>query len=484
MTHSSCLASRQLLARLRPHRLSLAAAFCALTLQVQASPQLVATGSLSGLLHDQSGQSALLENGVAGDLLGGLGSGLAWAGGTTFIGLPDRGPNAKSWNSALDDTTSFIPRLQTLSLTLAPQAGKLPFALTAQLSSSTLLYSNTALNYGAATPSLNNAGKFYFSGRSDNFAAGSSLNASNARLDPEALRLSNDGRSVFISDEYGPYVYQFDRATGQRLKSFALPGNLAIAKPSSQGAAEIAGNSSGRVANKGMEGLAITPDGKTLVGFMQSPLIQDGGDGGAANRIISIDIASGATRQFAYNNYDALTKKNYNSSEILALNNHEFLVLERDGKGLGDDSNAKFKSIYKVDLANASDVSGLSGEASLLGKAPAKTLFLDIKKALNDQGITDDQIPAKLEGMSFGADITVGGAIKHTLYIANDNDFIATTAGGKSNPNQWFVFAFSDADLNGSVYLPQQISAVPEPQQAMLLASGLLAIAGLRRRRR
>ena len=30
--------------------------------------------------------------------------------------------------------------------------------------------------------------------------------------------------------------------------------------------------------NKGMEGLAITPDGKTLVGAMQSPLIQDGGD--------------------------------------------------------------------------------------------------------------------------------------------------------------------------------------------------------------
>jgi len=29
-----------------------------------------------------------------------------------------------------------------------------------------------------------------------------------------------------------------------------------------------------------MEGLAIAPDGKTLFGFVQGPLIEDGGDGG------------------------------------------------------------------------------------------------------------------------------------------------------------------------------------------------------------
>jgi hypothetical protein len=48
------------------------------------------------------------------------------------------------------------------------------------------------------------------------------------------------------------------------------------------------------VANKGMEGLAITPDGRTLVGIMQNALIQDANDGGAATkllRIVTIDIA-------------------------------------------------------------------------------------------------------------------------------------------------------------------------------------------------
>ena len=46
------------------------------------------------------------------------------------------------------------------------------------------------------------------------------------------------------------------------------------------------------------------------------------------------------------------------------MNSHELLVLERDGKGLGDDSKADVKRIYKIDLANAQDVTGLSGERS------------------------------------------------------------------------------------------------------------------------
>ena len=56
---------------------------------------------------------------------------------------------------------------------------------------------------------------------------------------------------------------------------------------------EITGNTVGRTANKGMEGLAITPDGRTLVGIMQTALIQDFNQGGAAAnllRIVAIDV--------------------------------------------------------------------------------------------------------------------------------------------------------------------------------------------------
>ncbi len=40
--------------------------------------------------------------------------------------------------------------------------------------------------------------------------------------------MSNDGKSVLISDEYGPYVYQFNRTTGKRMKAFKLPDYFAV----------------------------------------------------------------------------------------------------------------------------------------------------------------------------------------------------------------------------------------------------------------
>ena len=442
------------------HRPCLITALCAgafAASAAHATTDLIAIGTLSPPA-DLSGLTGLMENGAPGNVFGGIGSGLAWAGGNTFFALPDRGPNATAWTGGapFDNTTSYISRFHTVALILtqAPSGG-LPFTLTPTLTGTTLLYSPTTLSYGAVVPEANAPGKFYLSGRSDNFGAGDSLSDVHGRFDPEGVRMSNDGKYVYVTDEYGPYVYQFDRATGERLHTYVLPGYWAIPNLNSAGATEISGNTIGRVANKGMEGLAITPDGSLLVGFEQSPLIQDGGDGGRANRIVTIDVATGETHEYVYDNFLADTAKAYNSSEILALNNHEMLVLERDGKGKGDGSNAVVKRIYKIDLAGATDVGplGLSGEANLLPFAVSKTLFLDLKEALGAHGIAASEVPAKLEGMAFGQDIVIDGSTYHTLYVANDNDFLPDVAG----PNNVYVFSVSDADLAGSTFENQAL---------------------------
>ena len=464
----------------------LLAAFAALP--ASANVILLANGSVNGssagVNTDLSGLSGPLENGIPGNFLGGLGSGVAYAGHNIFLATPDRGPNATPYNSAVDDTTSYIARFHTLKLSLVAGAGgSLPFALSTKLTGTTLLSSKNPLNYGtgagldigSGVPGANSAGLNYFTGRSDNYGAGGSRNASNARFDPESVRVSNDGRSVFISDEYGPYVRQFNRQTGSLIKTFALPGNLDVANLSPNGATEISGNTSGRVANKGMEGLAITPDGKTLVGIMQAPLIQDAADSKTKKmvRIVTIDIATGTTHEYGYN----LTSGS-GVSDIVAVSNTQFLVDERDGKGLGDGSNAAVKQAFTIDLASATDITGLSGAAASAAVV-GKTEFLDIVTALTANGLSTAQVPAKIEGFAFGQDVSYLGGTYHTLFVANDNDFVPGIAG----PNQFFVFGFQDSDLPN--FIAQGLAgSVPEPSTWLSMIAGFAIVGTLLRRRR
>jgi hypothetical protein len=455
---------------------SIAVILGSIALALQAQPTLLAIGELdqtrAGTFTDLSGLKYTLENGAAANLLGGFGSGLAYAGGNTFLALPDRGPNATSFDSAIDDTSSYINRFHTITMHLTPnESGTgLPFNLTPEMRATTLLWSLSPLVYGTGTglgvgsgvPPVNNFLQHFFTGRSDNFdAAHNSGDANDARFDTEGIRVSNDGLSVFISDEYGPYIYQFSRLTGARVRTFALPSQFYVTNLSPVGANEISGNTVGRTANKGMEGLAITPDGRTLVGIMQNALIQDATAGAKKLlRIVTIDIASGhVTHQYAY-----LLTDGSGVSEICALNDHEFLVDERDGKGresngTGPGEEAKIKKLYKIDLANAVDVSAMDGPTAALN-AVGKTLFLDIVAVLTGNGIPAGEIPSKIEGVTFGPDIHEGKTTIHTLWIGNDNDFLENTedpAGNPIlNPNQIFVFGVADADLGGSTFVPQR----------------------------
>jgi hypothetical protein len=423
------------------------------------------SGSTAGPNKDLSGLTNTLENGVSADLLGGLGSGFTYVGKNTFLALPDRGPNAVSYSAPTDDTVSYIARYHTVKMGLQPNTGAgLPFTLAPQLVSTTLLSAAFPLVYGtgadvglpSGAPAANGPFRYYFTGRSDNFdSAQNSADVRDARFDPESIRVSNNGLYVFISDEYGPYVYQFSRITGRRVRTYRLPDSFYVATPKPTGSDEISMNLTGRTANKGMEGLAITPDGKTLVGIMQAAFLEDAIAGGAAGklvRIATIDIASGqTTHQYAY----SLTTGS-GVSEITALNDHEFLVDERDGKGLGDGSNAKIKQIFKIDLTGAYDVTGLDGANAAAHSVP-KTLFLDLVTVLTANGFTVDKIPAKIEGVTIGPDVDYNGVITHTLWIANDNDFLQDYSGPGTNPNQFFVFGFTDEALAGSKLVPQKI---------------------------
>ena len=97
----------------------------------QAQVTLLATGTLdqsrAGSFADLSGLNYSLENGAPANSLGGFGSAIAYASGNTFLALPDRGPNAISFNSNLDDTVSYINRFHTITMDLGHSSPALDF---------------------------------------------------------------------------------------------------------------------------------------------------------------------------------------------------------------------------------------------------------------------------------------------------------------------------------------------------------------------
>ena len=101
-----------------------------------------------------------------------------------------------------------------------------------------------------------------------------------------------------------------------------------------------------------MEGLAIAPDGAKLYGIVQSALLQDRGLNaglsrvGTNNRMVEVDVSTGEVREFLY----PLEDKGNGVSETAAVNDHQFLVLERDDRA---GAAATFKKLFLVDVAGA-----------------------------------------------------------------------------------------------------------------------------------
>lgn len=190
-----------------------------------------------------------------------------------------------------------------------------------------------------------------------------------------------------------------------------------------------------RRANRGMEGLALTPDGKTLVGLMQSTLYNPSKKeitNKCLIRLVTFDIASGDTKQFVY----LQNKETDSTCGIVALSNTEFVVIERDGNFSGEKETHKY--LFKIDISGATDVTGsdvqapegmlLNGktleqcsveELSAAGiKTVSKKLLVDLTEYLPNKYPHD-----KLEGLWITG--------RNSIAVANDNDFAVTVTDNK-----------------------------------------------------
>jgi hypothetical protein len=362
------------------------------------SLELVSIGSLAGDAVDALVLTPqVLEDGTPHNRIGGIGSGIAYTGvGTRYVAVSDRGPSGH---------TSYRDRYYQLDLSAKPRK----FAI--ELLSSVMLTDERQQSFVGASSQYPSAAR--------------DGEAVELRFDAEAVRVSARG-TLFVADEYGPYIYEF-AASGQRLRTVMVPAHFHVRSRAASGHEELPPfNHEGRQPKLGMEGLAISPDGTKLYGLMQSPLLQDhaldhdGQPKGLYTRLLEIDLATQHTREFVY----TLESKHHGTNEIVAINGHQFLVIERDWAG---DTFKAFKKIFKIDIAGATDVSvieSLPAKQLPKGVTPvAKEMFIDMRARAFD--IADPACPTKIEGLAFGPDLADG---RHLLLVSCDNDFQPTVA--------------------------------------------------------
>ncbi|PCI63567.1 MAG: phytase esterase-like protein [Gammaproteobacteria bacterium] len=257
----------------------------------------------------------------------------------------------------------------------------------------------------------------------------------NYGLDSEGLVALSDG-TFWVSDEYGPHIVHFNAEGVEigRINPFASDTRNTFTLP-----AEFAN----RRANRGMEGLTITPDETTLVGIMQSTMYNPSKKVKVNDiiRIVTVNLTNGVISQYLYKQ----EKKQNAQSGIVALSNTEFVVIERDGHFYNQDTSA-MKLLYKIDISNATDLETIIATDNIT-QDDALGLLIDGKTleeiALQTDGwaiiansgieITNKTLLVdlvaetgyphdKLEGMWLINDSTIG--------VLNDDDFATWSSGG------------------------------------------------------
>jgi hypothetical protein len=327
-----------------------------------------------------------------------------------FYMLTDRGSNVAGQiaNSIIIGKPDFTPQIGKFRL----KDGKLILEQTIELKNA-----NGGKLNGVPNPAGMGA-----SGETAYDLNGQIITPSADGIDSEGLVRASDG-TFWTSDEYGPHIAHFD-ASGKTIERINPFGT-------GTGGRKIPAVFANRRVNRGMEGLTITPDGKTLVGMMQSPMYNPT-KAAVANstvlRILTFDIPSGATKQYAYV-MDNITLTGV--SDIVAVNATTFLTIERDGLFGGDLTNpAAFKKVFKIDISSATDISDAANGAT--GKLyGGKTVEeLNNLAGLNSAGITPVSKTLMLDLLKdlpavYPHDKAEGLALLpgNILVISNDDDF-------------------------------------------------------------
>jgi len=262
-----------------------------------------------------------------------------------------------------------------------------------------------------------------------------------ADFDIESIQQVEDG-TFWIGDEFGPFLLHVD-ANGKvldppiPLPNVSSPQNPYLEDPSEANLPR----------SRGFEGMALSVDGTKLYPMLEGALITDPDQ---TRRIIyEFDLRS---KNYTGNQfYYRVENSTHAIGDFIAINEHEFLVIERDGSQ-GDLSG--FKKIFKINLSNL-DSDG----------------FVEKVEVVDILNISDPELislPAEPGDIGLGDPfafpfVTIEGVViidPSTLGVLNDNNYPFSTGRNPNKPdNTEFILIRLDETLNTTVSSSTELTA-------------------------
>ena len=220
-------------------------------------------------------------------------------------------------------------------------------------------------------------------------------------FDVESFRIDRRG-TFWFGDEFGPFLLHTD-ATGKVLETpIPLPGVRSPDYPAPAPAANLA-------SSNGFEGMAISPDGRTLYPTLEGPLADDADK--TIRRMYTFDI--GKRRYVGGHRRYRVADPSYLVSDLTALDSRRFVSLERDNS---QGPAARHKRGFVVDARTAAK----RQVVDLLKIADPTGISLREEPRAGDFGLGD---PFKMPYVTIEAVLPVG---KSELAIVNDTNFGST----------------------------------------------------------
>lgn len=243
--------------------------------------------------------------------------------------------------------------------------------------------------------------------------------------DLESIRFDPNDNSIWYTSEgdrnlgFNPSIYQAT-LKGKYLSSLPIPN--AFQMNSSADAASQQGFRN----NLALEGSSFTPDGNYYFTSMEAALYQDGDistvDAGSYSRITKYNRSGDIIAQYVYP-IDAIPARpgagksaDNGVSEMLAVNDHQFLILERSGVQADDGSYSNYIRIYEADIAQATNVNNVDSLKTGQFTPATKKLILNLN-TLNLPKLDN------VEGMAWGPKLQNG---HDSLVLVSDNNFNAS----------------------------------------------------------